>query len=60
MQKIKGLKPPLLLGEAVQLIAKIGGYLGRKKDPPPGHQVMWRGYAALQLLCAGFLLLEDN
>jgi hypothetical protein len=59
MQK-KGLKPPLLLGEAVQLIAKIGGYLGRKKDPPPGHQVMWRGYAALQLLCAGFLLLEDN
>ena len=57
--KKKGLKPPLLLGEAVQLIAKIGGYLGRKKLPP-GHQVMWRGYAALQLLCAGFLLLEDN
>ena len=61
MQK-KGLTPPLLLGEAVQLIAKIGGYLGRKKAPPspPGHQVMWRGYAALQLLCAGFLLLEDD
>ncbi|WP_372609298.1 IS4 family transposase, partial [Halomonas sp.] len=35
--KKKGLKPPLLLGEAVLLIAKIGGYLGRSSDPPPGH-----------------------
>jgi hypothetical protein len=59
MQK-KKLKPPLLLGEAVQLVARIGGHLGRKKDLPPGHQLMWRGYAALQLLCAGFLLLEDE
>ena len=58
--KKKGLKPPLLLGEAVQLVARIGGHLGRKKDPPPGHQVMWRGYAALQLLCTGFLLLEGG
>jgi len=59
MQK-KRLKPPLLLGEAVQLLAKLGGHLGRKKDLPPGHQTMWRGYSALQFLCAGFLLLEDN
>lgn len=50
----------MLLGEAVQLVARIGGHLGRKKDLPPGHQLMWRGYAALQLLCAGFLLLEDD
>jgi len=50
----------VLLGEAVQIVANLGGYLGRKKDPPPGHQVMWRGYAALQLLCAGLLLLEGG
>jgi hypothetical protein len=25
----KGLTPPVLLGEAVRLVAKIGGYLGR-------------------------------
>jgi len=56
----KNLNPPLLLGEAVQMVARIGGHLGRKKDPPPGHQIMWRGYAALQLLCAGFLLLEGG
>ena len=59
MQK-KGLKLPSSLGETIQLVARIGGYLGRKKDPHPGHQIMWQGYADLQLLCAGFLLLEDD
>ncbi len=59
MQK-KRLKPPLLLGDAVQLIAKIGGYLGRKNDPPPGHQLLWQGYTALQLMCVGFSLLEND
>ena len=34
----------------------LGGYLGRKKDPPPGHQIMWKGYANLQILCDGYLL----
>src|SRR5437660_1082741 len=35
-------------GEAIRLVAKIGGYLGRNNDPPPGHQLIWQGYAALQ------------
>ncbi len=52
----KNIDPPTQLGEAVQLVAALGGYLGRKKDPPPGHQIMWRGYANLQLLCDGYLL----
>ena len=52
----KNIDPPTQLGEAVQLIASLGGYLGRKKDPPPGHQIMWRGYANLQILCDGYLL----
>jgi len=47
---------PLLLGELVRLVAMIGGYLGRNNDPPPGHQLMWQGYAALQLMCLGFEL----
>jgi hypothetical protein len=34
----------------------MGGYLGRKNDPPPGHQLIWDGYAYLQLLCEGFSL----
>ncbi len=52
----KNADPPTQLGEAVQLVASLGGYLGRKKDPPPGHQIMWRGYANLQILCDGYLL----
>ncbi|MBI4317258.1 MAG: hypothetical protein HY675_02110 [Chloroflexi bacterium] len=42
----------------MRLVARLGGYLGRAKDPPPGHQVMWHGYATLQLLCEGFALHE--
>jgi hypothetical protein len=54
--KKKRIKPPLQLGDAVRLVAQIGGYLGRKNDPPPGHQLMWHGYSQLQLLCEGFSL----
>lgn len=28
-------KPPSNLGEAIRLTAMIGGYIGRKHDPPP-------------------------
>lgn len=37
----------------------MGGYLGRKHDPEPGYQVMWQGYAYLQLMCEGFKLAEN-
>ncbi len=56
----KNLKPPELLGDAVLLVATIGGYLNRKKDFPPGHQILWLGYSNLQLMCAGILLLEKD
>ena len=48
------------LGDAVRLVALIGGYLGRAKDPPPGHQVMWRGYADLQKMCEGYKLAPSG
>ena len=50
------MKPPTTVGSAVRLVARLGGYLGRTRDPPPGHELMWRGYAALMLLCQGFSL----
>jgi hypothetical protein len=56
--KKNGLKPPALLGEAVRLVAKIGGYLGRNNDPPPGHQLLWQGYREFQFMCQGFALME--
>lgn len=51
-----GLKVPSNLGEATRLIARIGGYLGRKNDPPPGHQLMWYGYRELTMMCVGYAL----
>jgi hypothetical protein len=36
-------KTPPSLGAMVELIAELGGYLGRKHDGPPGPQVMWIG-----------------
>jgi hypothetical protein len=54
----KRLKPPESLGEAVRLVARIGGYLGRNNDPPPGHQLIWQGYTALRLISLGFALSD--
>ena len=50
------IKTPANLGDAVRLVARLGGYLGRNNDPPPGHQIMWQGYAVLQMMCLGFSL----
>jgi len=58
--KKNGLKPPSLLGEAVRLVAKIGGYLGRNNDPPPGHQLLWQGYTEFRFMCLGFALTEGT
>jgi hypothetical protein len=54
--KKRRLPPPQTLGDAVRLTARIGGYLGRNHDPPPGHQLVWRGYARLQAWGEGFAL----
>lgn len=35
----------LCLGEAITLIAQLGGYLNRKCDGPAGFETLWRGYA---------------
>ncbi len=47
-------KPPTLQ-EAVRLLAKLGGFLGRKHDGEPGVKVLWRG---LQKLNEGLLFVE--
>jgi hypothetical protein len=47
----------LQLGTAVQLVARLGGYLARKNDPPPGHQVMWHGHTVLGNMCEGYALM---
>lgn len=58
--KKKRLEPPSTLRDTVRLVARIGGYLGRKSDPEPGHQLMWQGYFQLQLMCEGFALRDSD
>jgi hypothetical protein len=38
-------------------VAKLGGYLGRKSDGPPGWQTLWRGYQRLADMLLGIELL---
>src|ERR1022692_3354695 len=35
------------LQEYLSRIARLGGYLARSNDPPPGNLVMWRGLTRL-------------
>ena len=35
-------------------LAKLGGYLARAGDSPPGNTVMWRGLEHFHLLCSVF------
>jgi hypothetical protein len=37
-------------------LARLGGYLARAKDPPPGNTVMWRGMTRLTHIQLGFIL----
>ena len=41
-------------------IARLGGYLARAKDPPPGNIVMWRGLSRLNDIALGAALQINN
>jgi Domain of unknown function (DUF4338)/Transposase Tn5 dimerisation domain/Transposase DNA-binding len=41
---------PPSLREAIRMVAKIGGFLGRKCDGEPGTQTLWRGLQYLDLI----------
>jgi hypothetical protein len=45
---------PPSIAEALISIAKLGGYLARKKDGPPGTLVLWRGWKRLMDLAEGW------
>lgn len=54
------LPPPANLGAAVLLVAKLGGYIHRANDPPPGAEVLCRGFIRLSLMCDGLALAEGG
>ena len=37
-------------------LARLGGYLARAKDPPPGNTVLWRGLTRMTDIQLGFIL----
>lgn len=37
-------------------MARLGGYLARATDPPPGNTVVWRGMSRLTDIAIGFML----
>jgi hypothetical protein len=45
--KDKASSPAPTLSHYLTKIARLGGYLARAKDPPPGNMVMWRGLSRL-------------
>ena len=50
---------PSLEGGLLQL-AKLGGYLARATDPPPGTLVIWRGLSRLTDIQLGFSIVEKT
>ena len=50
--------PPARLGGAVELVACLGGWLGRTRDPP-GAQLMWHGYSQLVAMTFVFELRDE-
>jgi hypothetical protein len=51
--------PPTLSSYLTQ-IARLGGYLARASDPPPGNTVMWRGWSRLMDLKLGAAIADPN
>ena len=54
----RNLAPPQHLGEAVELLARLGGWLGHTRDPP-GAQLLWHGYTQLAAMTFAFELRDE-
>lgn len=48
--------PKRTVSHYLTAIAKLGGYLARAKDPPPGNMVLWRGLTRLTDIHLGYEL----
>ena len=56
-KKIKREKNPKI-GEVIKLIAKLGGYMNRKNDGPPGNKTLWIGIQRLYYMVEGYRLFS--
>ncbi len=44
------------VADSLIAIARLGGYLARANDPPPGNKVLWRGLSKLADIAYGATL----
>jgi hypothetical protein len=51
---------PPTLGEAMHMVAKLGGFLGRKCDGNPGATALWRGLARLSDITDTFAIFHPS
>jgi hypothetical protein len=47
------------VGDFLTRLARLGGYLNRKHDAPPGNMVLWRGMGRLTDIHLGYCLARD-
>jgi hypothetical protein len=51
---------PPSLSEAVAMLGRLGGHLGRRRDGPPGVKTLWRGLRRLHDIVFGWLLAQGQ
>jgi hypothetical protein len=49
-----GQKEYRTLGDYLKALARLGGWLARAGDGPPGNMVIWRGWQRLEDFTRGF------
>ncbi len=51
---------PPCLGDAIRMVATLGGFLGRKSDRDPGTQTIWRGLERLMDFTIAFRMFFSS
>ena len=59
-KKIKIPKREPSLGEVIKIIAKLGGFLNRKNDGPPGMMTIWKGLRTLYYISTMWKILNSS
>jgi hypothetical protein len=52
----QSVQPSPSLGHYITKLARLGGYLARAHDPPPGNTVIWRGLSRLTDIELGIMI----
>jgi hypothetical protein len=60
LASIAGSRSSCTVSSCVCLLARLGGYLARANDPPPGNTVIWRGLSRLVDISFGISLQVGN